>query len=234
QQLRLRHRAQGAGTLVDVLGHVGQAQRVRRYAPAAGRVEAGEVRLGGVDQVSDHVADLPVTGAGGRLPPLWVGRQRQHALGLAAPDPVDVPAAAGLQEVPAHDRPPHVDRSAQRSPGRWRASSSLRPETGGVHPAREGVAGRPTGPRLDPVGPADPRGCRGVDDMAMALSRTPFRARGAEVQAAVERLAGETLDGNSLVRRLAGIFRAAVPADGLLLLRTDPTTVLPTDGVVEE
>src|SRR5690606_27321051 len=28
-------------------------------------------------------------------------------------------------------------------------------------------------------------------------------------------------------------FRAAVPADGLLLLRTDPTTVLPTDGVVE-
>ena len=66
--------------------------------------------------------------------------------------------------------------------------------------------------------------------MAMAPSRTRSAA---QLQAAVERLDGARLDGRGLVRGLARLLRAAVPADGLLLLRTDPTTVLPTDGVVE-
>lgn len=62
----------------------------------------------------------------------------------------------------------------------------------------------------------------------------PSRSRGANrLQAAVERLGRAGLDDRALVRRLAELLRAAVPADGLLLLRTDPTTALPTDGVAE-
>jgi DNA-binding NarL/FixJ family response regulator len=50
---------------------------------------------------------------------------------------------------------------------------------------------------------------------------------------AVEGLCRRDLDGRALVRALAHELRAAVRSDGLLLLRTDPTTVLPTDGVVQ-
>ncbi len=53
------------------------------------------------------------------------------------------------------------------------------------------------------------------------------------LQATVDRLARTDADARVLVRKLAGALTAAVPADRLLLLRTDPTTVLPLDGVVE-
>lgn len=39
--------------------------------------------------------------------------------------------------------------------------------------------------------------------------------------------------GRTLLRRLVGQLQAAVPSHGSLVLRTDPRTVLPTDGVVE-
>lgn len=51
--------------------------------------------------------------------------------------------------------------------------------------------------------------------------------------AAIERLCGSGLDEHALVRALARHLREAVPCVGLLVLRTDPTTVLPTGGVVE-
>lgn len=57
---------------------------------------------------------------------------------------------------------------------------------------------------------------------------------GRQLLAAIDRLGHAELDGTVLVRRLAGKLRSAVPCQGLLLLRTDPTTVLPTDGVVED
>ncbi len=52
--------------------------------------------------------------------------------------------------------------------------------------------------------------------------------------AVIERLRRAELDSASLLRRLADEFRSAVPCQGLLLLRTDPTTMLPTDGVVQD
>lgn len=64
--------------------------------------------------------------------------------------------------------------------------------------------------------------------MAPSLSRAASR-----FLSGVERLCRSDLDGRALVGALAGLLRAAVPGDGLLLLRTDPTTVLPTDGVVD-
>ena len=51
-------------------------------------------------------------------------------------------------------------------------------------------------------------------------------------RSAVERLCGGGRDARALVRSLADHVRDAVPCDGMLLLRTDPTTVLPVDGVV--
>jgi DNA-binding CsgD family transcriptional regulator len=57
--------------------------------------------------------------------------------------------------------------------------------------------------------------------------------RGDRLVAAVQRLAHAELGPRELVRRLAGELRAAVPGQGLLLLRTDPTTVLPTGGLAE-
>jgi len=51
--------------------------------------------------------------------------------------------------------------------------------------------------------------------------------------ASIERLSRAAPAGPALVRALAGYLQAAVPGEALLLLRTDPTTVLPTDGVVE-
>jgi DNA-binding CsgD family transcriptional regulator len=61
----------------------------------------------------------------------------------------------------------------------------------------------------------------------------PSASRGGRLQAGIERLSRAALEGPALVRALAGQLQAAVPGEALLLLRTDPTTVLPTDGVVE-
>jgi DNA-binding CsgD family transcriptional regulator len=66
----------------------------------------------------------------------------------------------------------------------------------------------------------------------MAMAPSLSRAAG-RFSSAVERLCRSDLDGRELVRALASQLTSAVPSDGLLLLRTDPTTVLPTDGVVE-
>jgi DNA-binding CsgD family transcriptional regulator len=78
--------------------------------------------------------------------------------------------------------------------------------------------------------------------MVVAPSRVRGTARppagAARFQAGIERLSragrnGARLDGRALVHRLAGLLRAALPSQAFLLLRTDPTTVLPTDGLVE-
>ncbi|HSI93718.1 MAG TPA: helix-turn-helix transcriptional regulator [Jiangellaceae bacterium] len=66
--------------------------------------------------------------------------------------------------------------------------------------------------------------------MAMAPSVTWTTSR---FQAGIERLCRSDLDARALLRALATHLRVAIPHQGLLLLRTDPTTVLPTDGVVE-
>jgi DNA-binding CsgD family transcriptional regulator len=63
---------------------------------------------------------------------------------------------------------------------------------------------------------------------------TSHPVRRGQLLAAVERLGHGDLDGAVVIRRLARELRAAVPCQGLLLLRTDPTTVLPTEGVVED
>jgi DNA-binding CsgD family transcriptional regulator len=55
----------------------------------------------------------------------------------------------------------------------------------------------------------------------------------ARLEASVDRLSGRDIDSRSMLRGLADRLRTAIPCDGLLLLRTDPTTVLPTDGVVD-
>jgi DNA-binding CsgD family transcriptional regulator len=66
--------------------------------------------------------------------------------------------------------------------------------------------------------------------MVMAPS---VASRGSRLRAGIERLSRAAPAGQALVRGLADQLRAAVPAEALLLLRTDPTTVLPTDGVAE-
>ena len=55
----------------------------------------------------------------------------------------------------------------------------------------------------------------------------------ARFESGIDRLCRDGVDGRVLLRALARHLRAAVPCEGLLLLRTDPTTVLPTDGVVD-
>lgn len=55
----------------------------------------------------------------------------------------------------------------------------------------------------------------------------------AQFEARIDRLCRGGMEARTLLRALAGHLRAVVPCEGLLLLRTDPTTVLPTDGVVE-
>lgn len=52
-------------------------------------------------------------------------------------------------------------------------------------------------------------------------------------QADIERLCRRGLDGRRLLKAVATRVRATVTCDGLLFLRADPTTVLPTDGVVD-
>jgi len=51
-------------------------------------------------------------------------------------------------------------------------------------------------------------------------------------RSAVERICDGGQDTRALVRSLADQLRDAVPCDSLLVLRTDPTTVLPVDGMV--
>lgn len=53
-------------------------------------------------------------------------------------------------------------------------------------------------------------------------------------EASVDQLCRSSLDAQGLLRELAGRLRDVVPHHGILLLRTDPTTVLPTGGVVRE
>lgn len=68
--------------------------------------------------------------------------------------------------------------------------------------------------------------------MVMAAASPPGGA--ARFRAGVERLGRTGLTGPALLRPLAAQLRAAMPCQALLLLRTDPTTVLPTDGVAQE
>ncbi len=65
----------------------------------------------------------------------------------------------------------------------------------------------------------------------MAIAPSVLRTT-SRFQERIERLCRADLEVRPLLRVLAGELRIAVPHDGLLLLRTDPTTVLPTDGVV--
>ena len=55
----------------------------------------------------------------------------------------------------------------------------------------------------------------------------------ARLEASIDRLCRRDLDSEALLRALADRLRTAVACDGLMVLRTDPTTVLPTDGVVD-
>lgn len=67
--------------------------------------------------------------------------------------------------------------------------------------------------------------------MGMAIAPSALRTT-SRFQERIERLCRADLEARPLLRALADDLRSAVPHDGLLLLRTDPTTVLPTDGVV--
>jgi DNA-binding CsgD family transcriptional regulator len=55
----------------------------------------------------------------------------------------------------------------------------------------------------------------------------------AQFEAQIDRLCRRGLEGRTLLRELAGHVRTVVPCEGLMFLRTDPTTMLPTDGVVD-
>jgi DNA-binding CsgD family transcriptional regulator len=65
--------------------------------------------------------------------------------------------------------------------------------------------------------------------MAVAPSQAWSASR---FQSGVERLCRAESDPRAVIRWLADHLTDAVPCDGLLLLRTDPTTVLPVEGVV--
>lgn len=55
----------------------------------------------------------------------------------------------------------------------------------------------------------------------------------ARLEASIRRLCGRDIESRPFLRGVADRLRTAIPCDGLMLLRTDPTTILPTDGVVE-
>lgn len=66
----------------------------------------------------------------------------------------------------------------------------------------------------------------------MAIAASVLRTTG-RFQERIDRLCRTDLGARPLLRAFADQLLEAVPHDGLLLLRTDPTTVLPTDGVVQ-
>lgn len=112
EQLVLRHVAEGERAAVDVLVHALHAQWVGRRAAGASGVEAAEVALGGVDEVADDVADLPVARRRGRLPRGRRRRQREHLVRLRPHGAQQVVLARRVEEVPlTHFRsPPKVIR----------------------------------------------------------------------------------------------------------------------------
>ncbi|HSJ43137.1 MAG TPA: helix-turn-helix transcriptional regulator [Euzebyales bacterium] len=65
------------------------------------------------------------------------------------------------------------------------------------------------------------------------MTSSAYVMSAARLEASVDRLCGRDIDSPSMLRGLADRLRTAIPCDGFLLLRTDPTTVLPTDGVVD-
>ena len=76
--------------------------------PAARDVDAGEVALGGVDEVTDDVAHLPVAGRGRRLPRRGRRCQRQHLVGLLPDRSQQVVLAGEVAELPlTHEVPLH-------------------------------------------------------------------------------------------------------------------------------
>jgi DNA-binding CsgD family transcriptional regulator len=66
----------------------------------------------------------------------------------------------------------------------------------------------------------------------MVIASPPARAVD-RFHLGLERLCRADLDAGGLLKALAERLRVAIPHRRLLLLRTDPNTVLPTDGVVE-
>src|SRR5439155_15980783 len=68
-QLLPGHLPERLGPLVDVHGHVSEAQRIFDGGVTAGTGERRQVALGGVDEVADDVAGLPVLARGGGVPP---------------------------------------------------------------------------------------------------------------------------------------------------------------------
>ena len=58
-------------------------------------------------------------------------------------------------------------------------------------------------------------------------------APGGRLRAALERLDRPGRDARAYLRALAAELRRHIPADRLMLLRTDPTTLLPLDGLTE-
>jgi len=85
---------------VDVHGHVPEAQRLFGVSVAAGTGERRQVALGGVDQMADDVAGLPVLARGRRLPPRRVRHEVEHRLHLSPEDVQHPFLARGVLEVP--------------------------------------------------------------------------------------------------------------------------------------
>lgn len=65
----------------------------------------------------------------------------------------------------------------------------------------------------------------------MASSATTLNT--ARLEASIDGLGRSATGSRSLLHVLADRLRTAIPCEGFLLLRTDPTTVLPTNGVVD-
>ena len=130
-ELALRRAPEGLGAGVDVLVHAPHAERLGGLAGPPGGVEAAEVPLGGVDEVPDDVAHLPVPGGGGRLPCPGLRRQHQEGARLLPQHAHQVVLALVVHEVPVtHGNPRSSAGGRHRAlltpRRRWRARAAGR------------------------------------------------------------------------------------------------------------
>ena len=120
QQLVLRGASERQRALVHVPVHAPHAERIRGGAAGPRHVDAVEVALGGVDEVADDVAHLPVARGRRCLPRRRRRCQRQHLVRVLADRSQQVVLAGEVAELPlAHVGPPptRANRMVRRSGG---------------------------------------------------------------------------------------------------------------------
>ena len=149
--LGLRNVAERPSAVAGQLVHDGQPVRIGGAA-RPGDLERLEITLGGVDQVADDVADLPVRAGGRCLPGAWLLGHREHAFRFVADDPEDgVLPLVGHRVPRAHSGPsPCMSAPAGPDDQRWRTGPvAVPPGSHRPHDSSHHEPQRTTRPRVN-------------------------------------------------------------------------------------